>query len=255
MRNSSGRVVSKVRLTFFVIFSILIIGSIIVVAVEPDINITGAEWFNINLFRAIAIGLTFLMSLCLLKINKKSIFITISLIAYCVACYFFISLSSGDSDAETALDVMFYSLLAHQLILAIYSVSLAKGAGLKVLEIAVRVALSLTAYFVLTETLPQYFDFKNALFMVYLVNALISIVSLSCHIKTHYLSVIGILLAAAGAIFYAFNFGWLTTFNITGDFVDFLATFDIGFVLSALGIYLTACDAVFSGIFRSRLEL
>lgn len=258
MSNKSGRQISKVRLTFFLIFTALILASVILVAISPDISIDGADRFSANIFKVVAVGLVFLMSLCLLKINKKSIFITISLIAYCVAVYFLFSLDNTKSPDDIALakDIMLYALLAYALVLAIYTIILAKGVGLKVLNIAVRIALSVIAYFVLTEYLPEYFDLKNSLFIIYLVNSIITVLFLCFHFKTHYLIIIGLLLATIGSVFYAFSFGWITLFNITGDFVKFINSFDYGFILTIIGIYLTGCEAVFSGMFKNnRLSL
>ncbi len=248
--SNSGRQISKVRLTFFLIFTVLILASVILVAISPEINIDGADWFSADIFKIVAVGLVFLMSLCLLKINKKSIFITISLTAYCVAIYFLYSLENTTlpSDITLAKDIMLYSLLASALVLAIYTLLLSKGAGLKVLNIAIRVALSLIAYFVLTEYLPEFFDLKSALFAIYLINSLITILFLCSKFKTHYLMIFGILLSTIGAVLYAFSFGW---FNLTGDFINFINSFDYSFILVIIGIYLTGCEAVFSGMFKN----
>ena len=258
MSYKNGRQISKVRMTFFIIFTILILASVVFVAISPDLSIDGAKWFRPNIFKIVAVGLVFLMCLCLLKINKKSIFITISLIAYCVAVYFLFSIDNAKTldDITLAKDIMLYALLAHTLILALYTIVLAKGAGLKVLNIAVRTALSVIAYFVLTEYLPLYFDLKNTLFAIYLINSLITILFLCFNFKTHYLMIIGLFLATVGSVFYAFSFGWITLFNMSGNFVKFINSFDFGFILSTIGIYLTGCEAVFSGMFKNnRLSL
>lgn len=252
--NTSEKQISKTRLTFFIIFSILIVACVILAFITPSIDVVDVEWFNESLFQMASVGLVFLMSLCLLKINKKSLFVTISLIAYCVVAYFLFSLANFSNTADEidlARKIMLYSMLAQQLIIAIYTILLSKGAGLKVLNIAARVALSLVAYFVLTETLPEYFDLENSLFAIYLVNALITFVVLCFSMKKHFLMAIGTLIATAGAVFYAFSFGWVALFGITGEFVKFISSFNIAYLLSIIGIYLLGCDAVFSGIFKT----
>ncbi len=253
--NKSGKQISKTRLAFFIIFSILILACAVFSLILPElaINTSAWAWLSESLIKMVAIGLVFLMSLCLLKINKKSIFLTISLIAYCVAAYFLFSLSDAENLDQITLaqDIMLYSMLAHQLVLAVYSVVISKGAGLKVLNIAVRVGLSLIAYFVLTEYLPEYFDLRNSLFIIYLINSLVTLISFSCCFKKYFLMIFGVLLSIVGAVFYAFSFGWLTLFNITGNFAEFVTSFDFGFLLSIIGIYLIGCEAVFSGIYKN----
>ena len=151
----SERRISKFRLVVFIIFSILIIGSAVVALVNPKFSIDGAKWFNARFFRVIAIALVFLMCLLTLRKNSKSFLVLLALATLASSMGLMIALENTIKAEEIKLyeDILFYLTLAFQLILALYTVFLTKGVGLKVLNIAVRAGLSVIAYFVLTEYL------------------------------------------------------------------------------------------------------
>lgn len=240
----SERRISKFRLAIFVIFSILIIGSAVVALVNPKFSIDGAKWFNARFFRVIAIALVFLMCLLTLRKNSKSFLVLLALATLASSMGLMIALENTIKADEITLyeDILFYLTLAFQLILALYTIFLTKGVGLKVLNIAVRAGLSVIAYFVLTEYLPQYFTLKIALFAVYFLNALITVFLLLFRFKTHFLMIFGILLLSVGTIFYAFNFGLNATFEVSIKFLQFLASQDYAFIFSIAGIYLIGAD-------------
>ena len=242
------RDISLFKKIMFLIFSIIIIAGIVIVVADIKLDVGEASsWFNLETISFAVICLCLLMSLIFLRFNKKSILLTISLIAYVVAGYFFTF--PPFEEVTKNYDAILYCLCAFQGVILIYTVWLDKGTGLKILDIAIRVALSLLAYFLLPEYLPEYFDLNNTIFAIYMINALISIVCLFCHFRTNFLTCCGLILCLAGSIFYAFMFGGLELFGITGGFANFVNSFNMAFLLTAVGLYLISTDATFSSNF------
>ena len=243
------RDISLFKRIMFLIFSIIIIAGIVIVVADIKFDVGEASsWFNLKTIGFAVICLCLLMSLIFLRLNKKSILLTISLIAYVIAGYFYTF--PPFEEAVRNNDAILYCLCAFQAVILIYTISLDKNLGLKIFDIALRVALSLLAYFLLPQYLPDYFSsLQNTIFVIYMINALISFVSLFFQFKRNFLTCTGLLLCLAGSIFYAFQFGALALFGINGGFADFVNSFDMGFLLTAVGLYLISTDATFASNF------
>ena len=239
------RDISLFKKIMFGIFSVLIIAGMVIVLADIKFEVTDevAKWLNIDTIAYAVFCLALLMSLIFLRPNKKSILLTLSLVAIIVGASF--NLFKPFEGAKNN-DAVLYCLCAFQGIILIYTIWLDKGIGLKVLDLAVRVGLSLLAYFLLPEYLPEYFNLQNTIFVIYLINALVSLFTLLFHFRFNYLLWSGLFLVLAGTIFYMFMFGGLTLFGINGAFADFLNSFDIAFLTTALGLYFISTSATFS---------
>lgn len=240
------RDISLFKKLMFIILSVLILAGMVIVLADIDFNVSEdvARWLNNEMISYVVLCLSLLMSLIFLRLNKKSILLTISLIAIIVGASFNVFVPfEGNANNEAIL----YCLCAFQGAILIYTVWLDRGTGLKILDLAIRVALSLIAFFLLPEYLPDYFDITNTIFVIYLINSLVSLFTLAFHFKTNYLLWCGLLLVLAGTIFYMFMYGGLELFGIaSGGFASFLNSFDIAFLCTGLGVYLIATSATFS---------
>lgn len=246
-KTNDYRNVSLSKKIFFSLFTILIVAGIVlsVISVELDLGDAFAWLNNLGGFPFITIALIFIMSLVFVRFNKKSIIYMLSML--CVMAIFVLSsLSFVNENIEPSLlqDLCLYLLCASQVVLIVYTVWLDKGAGLKCLELGIRVALSLALYFLLTELVPEHFDFKNAIFAIYALNSIITMIVLCFHFKINFLSVIGVLLMLAGTIFIFL----ITTSLVTLPtiFVDIFVIYQGSFAFFAFGAYLVATDGVFA---------
>ena len=246
-KTNDYRDISLSKKIFFSLFTILIVAGIVLSVISVKLNLGDAfAWLkNIGSFPFITISLIFIMSLVFVRLNKKSIIYMLSML--CVMAIFVLSsLSFVNENIEASLlqDLCLYLLCASQAVLIIYTVWMDKGAGLKCLELGIRVALSLALYFLLTELVPEHFDFRRAVYMIYALNSIITMVVLCFHFKTNYLSIIGVLLMLAGTVFIFL----ITTslFTLPTIFVDIFVVYQGSFALFAFGAYLVATDGVFA---------
>ena len=236
------RDVSLIKRVSFIIFTILIVACGVFVVGKFDFS-ESVDWLHLEVLPFVTFCLCLLMSLLYLRFNKKSVITTLALIVFCVGAYFYTFQDMTDTNTQYT---VLYILCGFQLCFAIYGLFLDKGLGFKVLDIGIRVGLSLLAYFLLPQYLPDYFSTINTIFAIYLINSLFTIVVLCFYFKTNYLTICGLILLLVGVVFYAFIYGAIDLFNITGGFVDFLNSYDIAFLFTALGVYFIATDAVFS---------
>ena len=239
------RDISLFKKIIFCIFAVLVLaGMILVLAdIQFDVSDEVAKWLNLDMIAYATFCLALLMSLIFLRFNKKSILLTLALVAFVVGASFkqFTPFEQNNNEA------ILYCLCAFQALIAIFTIWLDRGTGLKILDIAIRVALSLLAYFLLPDYLPEYFNITNTIFVIYLINGLISIITLLFHFRTNYLLWCGLVLVLAGTIFYMFMYGGLALFGIAGGgFADFLNSFDIAYLCTILGCFLIATSATFS---------
>lgn len=239
------RDISLFKKIMFIIFSVLILAGIAIVLADINFDVSEevGKWLNNDMISYVVFCLALLMSLIFFRFNKKSILLTLALIAFFVGASFN---TFEPFDGNKNNEAILYCLCAFQAIILIYTVWLNRGTGLKILDLAIRVALSLLAYFLLPEYLPEYFDITNTIFVIYLINGLISLFTLAFRFKTNYFLWCGLFLVLAGSIFYMFMFGGLGLFGINGGFADFLNSFDIAFLCTALGIYLISTSATFA---------
>ena len=240
------RDISLFKKIMFLIFSVLVLAGIIIVVadVKFDVSDEVSKWLNLDMIGYVTVCLSLLMSLIFVRLNKKSILLTLSLIAIVIGYSFYMFTPfEGAKNNEAIL----YCLCAFQGVILIYTISLDRGTGLKVLDIAIRVALSLLAFFLLPEYLPEYFNTTNTIFTIYLINSLVSLFTLLFYFKKNYLLWCGLFLILAGSIFYMFMFGGLELFNLSASsLADFLNSFDIAFLLTSLGCFLVSTSATFS---------
>ncbi|MGN1201021.1 MAG: hypothetical protein ACI4R8_02000 [Candidatus Caccovivens sp.] len=124
----------------------------------------------------------------------------------------------------------------------LYTLTLAKGNGTRVVNLAVRVALCLLAYFIL----PKYIVLSTLemIAVMYIINSLVTLLILLLHIKTEWLIFIGFFLFFVCDIFVGLTNGGVELLGITGAFVDFINKFDIAFYTYIPGIFLIALSSV-----------
>ncbi len=180
----------------------------------------------------------FLFALIFLRKSMKQLWVTLALAVAVVADYFLI-LFPSEQNRFIGLCVF----CGMQVVLALYTLSLSKSIGAKVVNLAIRVALCLVAYFVL----PLYFELGllQMLSVMYIINFFFTIICLLCHIKTEWLMLIGALLFFACDIFVGLTCGAAEIFGIAGTpFMQFLSTYDMIFYCYIPGLFLIALSSV-----------
>lgn len=179
----------------------------------------------------------FLFALLFLKWTKRSVLFTLALATNVVADYFLILMPSEENKL-----IGLYFFCGVQFFYFIYTLMLAKGNGTRVVNIALRVALCLIAYFVL----KQYYTLSilEIVAIVYIINFFVNLLVLLLHLKTEWLPFLGLLLFFTCDVFVGLTNGGVELFQITGAFVEFIYKYDIAFYTYIPGLFLIASSAV-----------
>lgn len=157
----------------------------------------------------------FLFSLIFIRKDSKKLLITLALAINVVADSFL-----------TFMPFEKYELIAicvfcgMQFVYFVYTLFLNKGTGTRIVNIAVRVALCLTAYFVLRIYVPL--TTLDIIYIMYILNSFITLLVFLVHLKTDWLTFIGFLFFFIYDVFSWLLTGGIALFGLTGSFVDFL---------------------------------
>lgn len=141
----------------------------------------------------------FLYAMLLSKIDAKKLFLILALALNAVAVYFLIvKTTASDNDLQIGL----YIMCAAQVAFLVYTLMLNKSIGLKIVNIAVRVALCLCVYYIL----PNYFTLKTyeMISVMYLANSLVTLLALLCYAKSQWPLLIAYLLLFACEILFVY---------------------------------------------------
>ncbi len=178
----------------------------------------------------------FVFSLLFLR-SAKQFWVTLALAATVVADYFLILFPSEQNRLIGT--CVFCGV---QLVYAIYTLLLCKSIGVKVINIAIRVALCLVAYFVV----PLYFEIGllETIALMYIINFAVSLLFMLFHIKTEWLMLLGYLLFFACDIFVGLTNGGGQILGISYDFLYFISSHDIAFYCYIPGLFLIALSSV-----------
>lgn len=223
--------VFKILMTL--LFAIIIFGAYFYV-IFGQIN----EPLKDSYFKYGCVCACFLFSLLFLRKNIKQFWVTLALAIAVVADYFLILFPS---EQNQFIGVCVFC--AMQLVLVLYTLSLSKSIGAKVVNLAFRVALCLVAYFVL----PLYFELGllEMISVLYIINFFFTIVCLLFHIKTEAVMLIGALLFFACDIFVGLTSGAADILGIAGSaFMEFLSNYDMIFYCYIPGLFLIALSSV-----------
>jgi len=181
----------------------------------------------------------FLLSLIFVKWEQKKVYITLALALTILADYFLVLAPSAENK-------MFglYVFCGVQFFYMLYTMCLNKGNGLKVLNMAIRVGLSLLAYFLLNH----FFDLGTMenIAVIYIINSFVTLVWLLFHIKTEWLVFIGFLLFFICDVYIGLMEGALAFFNVTGPVLEFLLKYNIAGYTYIPGILLISLGCVWA---------
>lgn len=185
------------------------------------------------------VGLCFLFSLIFVKLNFKKIVISLALASAVVADYFLVL---NPSEENKLIGTCIFCVF--QFLLMVYTLRLNGSVGTRIVNLAVRVALCLIAYFVL----PSYVELGTLelIAVMYALNFLVSLVVLLFNIKTEWLLFLGCLLVFLCDIVIGLKNGGFVLLNLSGSFVDFLNSRAIEIYLYIPGLFLIATSSVFA---------
>ena len=186
-----------------------------------------------------AVGACMLFSLIFVSGNAKKILITLALALTVVADYFLV-LNASEPNKEIGL----YVFCGVQFIYLIYSLIITKSNFARALNFGSRVGLSVAAVLFL----PRYFTLTTMqiVSVIYIVNSLITLITLAVHMKTEWITFLGFLLFFACDVFVGLNNGGIEILGLTGGFVDFIQTYDIAFFCYIPGLFLISLSSVWA---------
>ena len=234
---------SVTKIVFTVIFTILILGTFLL----SKFYEFPAKWGVKTAYLYYGcICACFLYSILFIKANAKKIFVTLAL-AFNVAADFFLILAPELGLLKlTPAQIQFVGVALFcgtQFFYMLYTMWLTKGIGLKILNLALRVALCLVAYFVI----PNYFALSNLemLSVLYILNSFVTLIFLLFNVKREGLLFLGFLLFFVCDVFIGLNhcatfLGW------SGAFFEFALKSDISSWVYIPGILLIATSSVWA---------
>ncbi len=186
------------------------------------------------------VGACFLFSLIFIKKNPKKILITFALATNVAADYFLVFNPTFDN----ALFIGVCLLCGVQLFFALYTLSLAKGNGGRVVNIALRVALCLLAYFIL----PKYFLISTLemIYLMYLINVVVTFLILIVHIKTEWLTLLGFFILTVYALYVGLLNGGIALFGLPAELLDLLTKVDLKLYAYVPSLFIIALSSVWT---------
>ena len=183
-----------------------------------------------------SIGASFLLSLIFVRKSPKKILITLALGINVVADYFLVLMPS---EQNRLIGVCIF--LGVQFAYFLYTMFLVKGIGLKIVWIAIRVALCLLAGFLVPLWLKL--DTLEMISLIYIVNSFVTLATIAFHLRFEWLTFVGYFLFFACDIFVGLTYG-AGLLGITGTFLNILLNYDIAFFLYVPGIFIIALSSV-----------
>ncbi len=170
------------------------------------------------------VGVSFLMSLLFIGKVKKKFYLTLALAAT-VAAHYFLFFSSANV-VLLGLTAKNYSLigicilLGAQFFYLLYSLSLTRAIFLKVLDLALRVALCLLIAFVVRKYITL--TTEQLLGLMYLANLLVTVLAALIHIKKEWLTFIGLVLLLVSGVFVMFLNGGVVALKLSPSFLELI---------------------------------
>lgn len=185
------------------------------------------------------IGACFVFAFLFIGKSLKKLFICMALATNVVADYFLVLMPSNQNQL-----IGLCVFCGVQFFYFLYTLTLARGNGSRVISIALRVALCLLAYFLL----PKYFVLSTLemISVMYILNSFVTLLVLLIHLKTEWLTFLGFLLFFICDVFVGLTNGGVEVLGITGAFVEFIFKYDIAFYTYIPGIFLIATSSVWS---------
>lgn len=201
------------------LFAGLVFGAFAYVLIKKsDITVGGAH----DILCFACVGACAVFSLLFLKFTTKKVLVSLALVTNVVADYFLVLKPTSENQLIGVCifcGVQFFYFL--------YTLSFCKGKGLKIFNIAIRVALCLLAYFII----PRYVTLTTLemISVMYIINCVVTLLCLLLRIKKEWLLFLGLLLLLACDIFVGFTNGAVDILGISGPFVDIVYKYDIAF--------------------------
>lgn len=184
------------------------------------------------------IGACFLLSLIFVRKSQKKIFLTLALAATVAADYFM----TFDPTFENGRLIGICIFLGAQFFYLLYSLSLTRAIGLKVIDVALRVAMCLIIYFVVTRYVTL--TTVELLALMYIANLLVTVLSALIHIKTEWLTFIGLFVLLISNVFAGLLNGGAVILGISGGFLDFITEYNIAFYTYIPALLLISLSSV-----------
>lgn len=208
---------TKKNSLFKILITVLLTAA--VVAGVVYVSIKGKDSIGISPYTYIliaCIGVSFLMSLLFIRKTAKKIFLTFAL-AVTVAAHYFWFFDPTGKDYQLIGVCLF---LGAQFFFLLYSLSLTRAIFLKVIDLALRVGLCLVIALVLKKQLTL--TTVQMLGLMYIANAVVTMLSMLIHIKTEWLTLIGFIILLLSGVFTCFVMGGVETLKLSSAFLEFL---------------------------------
>lgn len=191
-----------------------------------------------------AVGASFLFSLIFIRKSASKMLLTLALAIAVAADYFLIFANYGILDITVYARNQLIGLCIFcglQFVLLVYTMMLNKGAGVRIVNLASRVALCLIAYFVL----PLYFTLGTieTIAVMYIINFAVSLFFVMIHIKTQWLLFLGLFLFFVSDIIVGLVAGG-GLLGVNTNIVDFFVKYNIQYYCYIAGLFLMACQSV-----------
>lgn len=201
----------KFKFIFSLVFAFLVLATYLYININEDI---GQGYLSFGCVCACC-----LLSLMFINFKSKNILISLALVLFVVADVFLVFVANFKS-----LDIYLWIYCAAQTVFAVYSLFLCKGAGLKVFNLAVRIAVSLLIFYILPNFVALT-SFQMG-FVIYLANALITLIVLAFCLKTQWLMFLAFLLFFVCNFFTWLSLGGANILGLSEKFIEFITKYD-----------------------------
>ncbi len=213
-----------------VLFACAVLAMFIYVLVAGDLS------HNILTFSCVATSVLF--ALLFNKYKSSKTFILIGLIFNLIACIYLILYPSDKS-----YNIGLLLLCVVQVFLFLYTFVVYKGIGIKIINIAIRVALCFMAYFILTDYVAL--STMQMVVLLCFINLVVTLLFLLFRIKKDWLLFFGILLLTAAYFFVMLEDGWADVLGFSASFIEILSKYDFAFYFTIPGLFLIATSTAF----------
>lgn len=223
------------KIVLAIVFSIAILGAFVYVIWKGEVDATHPYLYYGT------ICASFLLSLIFVRKCKKKILITLALSLNVAADYFLVF----DPTIANAQIIGMSLFCGVQFVYLIYSLTLNKSNGIKVLNVAVRVALCLGAYLIL----PMYFtlDWLEMTAVFYILNFVVNLIVFALHMKTEWLLFVGYFLFLLCDICVGLTSGGIDVLGLAGTkFAEILTSYNFAFYFYVPGTLLISLSSVFA---------
>lgn len=215
-----------------VLLALAVFGAFAYILIKGDIAVGGAH----NILQFCIVSACFVFSVLFIGKSFKKICI-IGALGANVAANYFLLLNPLFKDAQL---IAWSILCGMQFFLLLYTVCICKGVGLKILNLALRVALCLVAWFVLPQVLTTTLNVLAWISLMCTINCAVSALCLLFGIKKNRLLFLGVLLLLASYVFTLLASGWALLLGASTKFLEFLVSYPLAFYLFVPALYLIA---------------